>query len=236
MLKRFIAIVVGIILVLSYHTGIHAATINSSDDVEAILENLNEDAANELNALLEDADSYQVNANDSRNGIVDITVYKTISETLHRNGLVAKEVEETIFVLRNVSVPGTFTFYGGIYDIAATYKTNVTWYMPDDYNFTNYLAIKFNNIKAKIIDNGTNSVYVTKMIQEVVLFGDSQSFQIIYSGSNTINSPTSGVEYTKTLNSSIYNYATVDHGNSILELRLSNGVTHTIDHGLAYAY
>ncbi len=132
-----------------------------------------------------------------------------------------EEVETILMVASTSTVPGSLSYQTGRYDVAATFTSNITWLLTRNAagEIIDY-KVKFNNIKEKIVDAGANPIYVTKIVHEVAML-DMNSINTYYTNSNTVNNPTSGVEYTKTLNSSWIPF--IDHISNFFDLYFSNG-------------
>ncbi len=139
----------------------------------------------------------------------DEAAYILISETINSemiSGVVYEDVELTLVTLSTTyTFPGSYQASGQAYGVAAVATVYITWRFTDVSSYSD-LAIKFNSIIVKYTYLPTQSTTVTQMVYSAFLAPTSGMGSYTYQYVGSISNPTSGTNYSNSINSSYYLY------------------------------
>lgn len=167
--------------------------------------------------VLNESESTNTMALDSEsNQYMAIGILKTVNTDQNDTSV----LESSLIVLSETAYSGYWQQQSGIYDIAFTYQAYVTQYLEDGWLPT---KLRADLSKITVVDNGSDPRTISKIISEI-RFEEAQGMNVIYRGSHTVNYPSSGVLYQKTLNSAIYGYPQAIV--LLTEIYLSDGTMH----------
>lgn len=166
-----------------------------TDEAKRIVDQLC-DGADSVTSYIPNPQTRLASSSDSAH----IMVIKTINED-EINGVISEDKEVTLIAL--ATYPGSWSTSGQAYGIAASNTVSITWnYTKTDLSD---LTVKFNSMTAKYTYLPTQSTTVTKMEYSTSLeqpvIGNADYF-----ASDSVSNPSSGVSYTKGLNSSQYRF------------------------------
>lgn len=136
--------------------------------------------------------------------------------------VIYEEREEILIALASTE-NGSFSASGQKYGVAAANTVNITWSYSDSVTLSD-LKIKFNSMSAKYTYLPTQSTTVTKMDYSVSLQPPYGTYAYYQTGSTS--NPSSGVPYTKQLNSGWYSYGGYN-AMAMLTINYANGDSST---------
>ena len=197
--KRILVITTILVFLLSFFNVYAAPDKGNNIDLSAF----SEDAKAEVVSMMKNADSISVEYLKDKNGNkakdkLKINIEKTI-ETKNTKGITQEE-KTTISILSTIN--SSHSASNGKYDIASIVTLYWTlWY--DDNDPYGTMSIKLNTITGRINDAGSNPIVCNTFAFAGVVW-DSSGFYRAYQNTRTVSSPTSGVTYSKTLNSSYF--------------------------------
>lgn len=138
------------------------------------------------------------------------------------DGVTYEDREEILIALASTE-NGSFSASGQKYGVAAANTVSITWSYSDSITLSD-LKIKFNSMSAKYTYLPTQSTTVTKMDYSVSLQPPYGTYAYYQTGS--ASNPSSGVSYTKSLNSAWYSYGGYN-GVAMLTIYYANGDSST---------
>lgn len=153
-----------------------------------------------LEDVLSTADTVQYHLQDSSLCDPYITTSTLVEEVVY-DGVTYRTYENTLIALS--TLPGSYSASGQKYGIVAANTVSITW-SSTNFQTVENLKVKFNSMSAKCTEISGVSTRVTKMEYSASLQPPYGSYD--YLATNSVNYPTPGVAYGKTLNSGYYNF------------------------------
>ena len=150
-----------------------------------------------LEDVLSTADTVQYHLQDSSLCDPYITTSTLVEEVVY-DGVTYRTYENTLIALST-----SYSASGQKYGIVAANTVSITWSSTNFQTMEN-LKVKFNSMSAKCTEISGVSTRVTKMEYSASLQPPYGSYD--YLATNSVNYPTPGVAYGKTLNSGYYNF------------------------------
>ena len=130
-----------------------------------------------------------------------VVLDSTLEDEVVYDGVTYRTYENTLIALS--TLPGSYSASGQKYGIVAANTVSITWSSTNFQTMEN-LKVKFNSMSAKCTEISGVSTRVTKMEYSASLQPPYGSYD--YLATNSVNYPTPGVAYGKTLNSGYYNF------------------------------